>query len=99
MMAGLRGGEPKKALQAYEQLPPAFKGNKKFLVMRLQAAKAVSDDEYVRAVEGLRTHYPQGTSTDLFSMDGYLLTGQWDQALACVDRVDAAVGGDPYLDV
>jgi tetratricopeptide (TPR) repeat protein len=99
MMTDLRGGRPVDALKIYEQFPPELKKDKNILLTRLQAAQAVNDEEYARAIEDLRAAHPDDACIDMISIDYYLLKKDDGQAFTCLDRLDKAVGGDPYVDV
>jgi hypothetical protein len=98
MTNSLRDGQPQETLAAYAKLPPSLQKEKSVLIIRMRAAQAVSEAEYAAAIEAIRTNFPDDPSLDLISLDGFVLKKQFDEALACLDRLDKSVGGDPYLD-
>jgi hypothetical protein len=98
--AALREGDPRRALKVYHRLPAELQREKTLLVFRVMAASTAQDeDELVAAVEMMREHHPEDACLDLMSIDYYLGRQDFDKALAAIDRLDAAVGTDPYLDV
>jgi hypothetical protein len=99
MTTEVRSGRPAEALKVFQEFPPELKKDKNILMVRLQAAQAVNDAEYSKAIEDLRAAHPDDACIDMISIDYYLLRKDYPQALACIDRLDKAVGGDPYVNV
>jgi hypothetical protein len=85
------------ALQRYRRLPPSMQKSKGMLALRLQAAQRTSEEEYLQAIDAFRKEYPGDVMIDLISLDAYVLRQQFEQALESLNRIDKAVGGDPYL--
>lgn len=98
MTTAVREDRPKDFMAIYHKLPPSLQKEKTVLVLRLKAAMGISDTEYASAIEDLRKTFPHDAALDLLSIDGYIMKKQHRDALACVDRLDKSVGGDPYLD-
>jgi tetratricopeptide (TPR) repeat protein len=93
-------GQPSQALAIYRQLPASVRQDKTVQLIRLQAAQASGDDEeYLGAMEDFRASFPDDACMDLMCIDYYLLKKQYADALAGIDKVDKAVGGDPYLNL
>jgi tetratricopeptide (TPR) repeat protein len=87
-------------LELYRKLPRAIQTEKSVLLVRLRATRELGDEEgYNTALEEFRKLFPQDACIDFLSIDYYLTKGQHQESLACVDRVDRFLGGDPYLDV
>jgi predicted Zn-dependent protease len=99
MAAALREGRPREALDVYARLPDSLKKEKFALLARATAATAVGEKEYDEAVGDLRSSFPDDPCLDLISLPGHFAHKRYDEARAALDRVDEAVGGDPYLDV
>jgi tetratricopeptide (TPR) repeat protein len=100
MSKARKDGQPAQALAIYKQLPQSVREDKNVLLLRLQAAQESGDDEeYLRAMEDFRAGFPDDACLDLISIDYYLLKKQYADSLAGIDKVDKAVGGDPYLNV
>ncbi len=90
----------KDVLDTYTELPPAVQKDKTMLIFRMQAAQGVNDDAaYVATLKDFRTFHPQDPCVDMLSIDYYLLKQDYAESIACVDRLDKALGGDPYLEV
>ena len=99
MNRSLQEGRPKEVLADYKTLPPGLRKDKNFMLMRLRASQGVGDAEYAAAIEDLRKEHPDDPCIDMISIDGYSFKKEYRQAVACVDRLDKAIGGDPYLNV
>ncbi len=99
MIDDSNAGKNQEALNAFRELPLVVQKEKTVLLIRLFTAQAVSEDEYSAAIEDFRKQYPHDACIDLISIDGYALLKRYAEAIACVDRLDKAVGGDPHLNV
>jgi tetratricopeptide (TPR) repeat protein len=98
MARSIKGGQYREALTIYQNLPAELKKDKNALILRFQAAQQAEDDrEYSQSIEDFRKEHPDDACIDILSIDYHLLKKQYPQALACIDRLDRAVGGDPYL--
>ncbi len=89
----------RQALQTYQELPASVQESKPAMTMRLLATQSISDADYLATIDDFRKHYPNDPMIDLISVDAYVLRKKFDQALEAIDRVDKAIGGDPYLKV
>jgi tetratricopeptide (TPR) repeat protein len=95
----VRNGRHKEALAAWAQLPASVQTDKTLLVLRAAAAQHIGDAEHQEALTALEKNHPQDPCLSLMMIDAYLLRKQYDKLLASIDRLDARVGGDPYLNV
>jgi hypothetical protein len=93
-----KDGKYQAAMDLYETLPESVKKDKLFLIDRIDTAKHLKGKPYDDAIRAYRTAFPNGPNLDLIMIDGYLEHKLYDRALACIDRLDKTVGGDPYLD-
>jgi hypothetical protein len=91
-------GKYQEALDVYAGLPPKLQREKFLLVQRLRAAEAVNQKDYLATLKLWRQCYPDDPSIDIISIDYFTLTKDYGQAMACIDRLDQVLGGDPYLD-
>jgi predicted Zn-dependent protease len=93
-------GSNKEALATYATLPENLKRDKMLALARLRAALVLGADssEYASASDDILTFFPGESWTDLIAVDVYNRRHKYDKALAAVDRLDMALGGDPYLD-
>jgi hypothetical protein len=95
----IRAKQYRRVLDAYQRLPDSVKRVKSVLLRRMDAAHAVDQAEYLRTIEDYRKYYPNDASIDLTVLDAQMVRGSFDLALATIDRIDKAMGGDPYLKV
>jgi hypothetical protein len=91
-------GENKKALELFAALPPELKKESGLLHLRLDAARAVSNEEFQSALEEARTLRPNDPTLELVAFDHFQLTRRADDAMNSLQRLDEAIGGDPYID-
>jgi tetratricopeptide (TPR) repeat protein len=94
-----RAGQYQQVLKLYDQLPTELQRDKNVMLIRLRAAQNLGGAEYSEAIENLRTFHPDDPSIDLFSITYFLNKKDAPKALEMIDRVDSAVGSDPYLNV
>lgn len=97
LVDALRTGKHQKVLELYAALPPRSR-NKAAMLVRIQAAAEVGDPEYVAALTAFRRSFPDDPTADFLAIDLHFMKGNYARALETVDRVDAALGGDPFLD-
>lgn len=96
----IREGKYARALDVESLIPESARREKVVLLLRLRAARELEDeDSYRAAMADFRAWHPDSPCLDLVSIDHHILTGEYDEALACIDRLDKAVGGDVYLHV
>jgi hypothetical protein len=99
-MAGLIDrGQMRGALEIVRSLRPETRRQKAVLMNRLRAAQEMNDNEYSAVLEEFRQAYPQDPCLDLLLIDYYALKNDFVRAKESIDRLDKAVGGDPYLNV
>jgi hypothetical protein len=92
-------GRDRDALKLYAGLPRSVQTDKNVLLMRLRAAQNVDEQEYAAVIAEFRSAHPGDAGLDLISLDGYFMKKQYNQVLRCLERLDTALGGDPYLDL
>jgi tetratricopeptide (TPR) repeat protein len=99
MSVQIRGGQYREALATFRNLPPELQKHKVFQLIAIRAAQGTGDDaEYLAELERFRRDHAADPAVDLISIDYYLLKKQYDAALAAIDHLDKALGGDPYQD-
>lgn len=95
-----RSGQPKQALAVIKELPPSLqKQDKLILLLRIQAAQGTDEHEYETAVADFRSAFPNDPAVDMLSIDYHAVRKEYDQSIACIDRLEASVGGDPRLQI
>lgn len=83
----------------YDELPAALQQDHGVLMLRLQAARSRGESEFAKALETTRQAGGDPLAAELFAIDAWMQLERPDAALDSIDRIDAAVGGDPYLQV
>jgi len=91
-------GENKRALELYGALPPELKKQSGLLLLRLDAARAISNEEFQAALDDARVLRPNDPTFELVAFDHFQLTRRVDDALNSLQRLEMAIGGDPYID-
>jgi hypothetical protein len=89
----------KEVLPLFDLLPLRLQRDKNVMLTRLVAAQAVGGDPYKAAIDDFRTYFPDDPCIERFSITYYVEQRDFVNALAKVDVIEKAVGGDPYLDV
>ena len=92
-------GKMKEALALIQGMKTGTKKQKAVFLLRLRAAQAVDENEYAATLDEYRKLFPRDPGLDLLSIAYYTTKKDFKQALECINRVESAVGGDPYLNV
>jgi len=91
-------GRNQEAVDLFKRMPADIRKEKVILVAYVSASANLGEDQYQAAIEELRKNYPNDAGIDLMLIDGYYMKKRYDEAMACIDRLDQSLGGDPYLD-
>jgi tetratricopeptide (TPR) repeat protein len=97
LSTAIRQGRYKEALTTYRQLPVELQEDKLILIMGLNASQKENPEEYIRLLGIFRQKYPDDPAIDLMSIDYHYFKKEYDKGLLCLERLNKAVGGDPYL--
>jgi len=89
----------REALAQIKSLRPDTQKDKSVLLLRLRAAQNSDEKEYAAVLEDFQRLYPADPCLDLLLLDHYSMKKEFAKALEGVDRLDKAVGGDPYLNM
>jgi len=90
-------GEYEEALAAFALLPTALQRERPTQLLHLRAAPKLGLHGWQKAIADARSLFPNDPAFDLQLMGNYNQLGKRDEALAAIDRLEKAVGGDPYL--
>jgi hypothetical protein len=93
-----RAGNHQEVMRLFNTLPPSLQKEKPIQITRILSAAALGDELHQQALDDYEKHFPNDPSLDLIRIDSLILKKKYAEALAAVDRLDKAVGGDPYLD-
>jgi hypothetical protein len=86
------------AYDTCKKLPEALRTSRMILLVQLQTAKNLGPEEYKATLFECRKVLGKDPAIAILSFDRYLQDQDWTQALAALDVVDKAVGGDAFLD-
>ncbi len=91
--------KPQRALDLFDQLPKELRNLKTFQLWRLKSAQIHPDPAvYSFVFADIRQKYVQEGWVDFLSLDYFFNRREFQKALACINHIDALVGGDPYLE-
>ncbi len=100
MAEARRNGEFQQLLAIYDSVPEKYKREKSIYMMRIQATQGLGDEAlYAKALEDFRKDFPKDSAINLLSIDYFILRKKPDDAMTCIEMLDQAVEGDPYLNV
>lgn len=97
--AAAEAGDHARVLEVFEGLPASLQRERAIGLARVAAAAQVDAGQHSRAMAELRTAFPDAACVDLVGIDHHSQRGEHEACLASIDRLDHAIGGDPYLDV
>lgn len=95
----LSEGNPKKAWRVFNTIPDSFQNEKPFQITKLLISSKLSPSEYLRALNGYLTLFPNDPGINLISIDVYIMNAKYSQALECLDSLERQVGHDPLLNL
>jgi hypothetical protein len=95
----MQAGEIEAARAAFDRLSSSLKTSKFGSYLAVELASMEGEDEHRRAIEEMEGRYPSDPALSLLMSDHYASVGEFTRAHLALNRVDAHIGGDPYLDV
>jgi tetratricopeptide (TPR) repeat protein len=95
----LQAQEFGEVLRRYETLPESLRQGRNVQHLRLQAAARVDKATLLSALEDYRNLFPGDISADLLLLRQGPVSDEPELAMACIRRIDDAVGGDIFLNV
>jgi len=97
-LAAAQSKDPRKQLDAYEQLPAQLKRNSLLMFAHAQSAMKVSQEAYHDALSELAPMYRENDDYALMLVDYYLFNNDYDKAQQAIDAVAQSIGQDAGLD-
>jgi tetratricopeptide (TPR) repeat protein len=91
-------GQSAEALGLLLKLPASVQSDRNLLRIRVGVAQRVGEREHTEAVEAFARRFPNDPALDLRLIDILAARKQYDQALAAIERLQQATGGDAYFD-
>ena len=88
------------AKEAIEKLPYNIRNMKPVMLLNIMICGSLENNDsiYEKALEDYKAVYPQEANMDLLSIDGYFLQKKYDKVMTSINKLDKALGGDPFLD-
>lgn len=86
------------AKEAYETLSDVAKSKKIFKLMNVMISKNLSEEIYKEAINDFEKQFPNDASLNLISIDGYIMSKEYDKAMQSINNLDKAINGDDFLD-
>jgi len=84
--------------QTYDQLEKKYQQNRFIQMIYIQACHHLDLALYEKALTDYSHNFPDATSCYLQLLDLYYSKKEYNLALVDIDKLDKAVGGDPFLD-
>lgn len=91
--------EPVEVLRYYDSVPADQRDAWEVQSLRLRAAASLGDSLYQPVIAHAYSVFKEKPGYELLALRYFMTYGQHGNALAAVERVETAVGGDPYLNV
>lgn len=98
MTQHVQSGKGKEAIAVFDALPASLKTDKSVLLLRLNAAGLVDLPSYQAAALDLEKAFPSDPCIELCMLSSFISSKRFDRALQGLDRIEAMVGKDSYLD-
>jgi len=86
------------AIEAYKKLPQTLQETRMVLLMKLTAARHVSEDEKAAVIEALEKKHSDDPTAGFRLLEAGYEDRDWKMAEKGLDILDKATGGDAYLD-
>lgn len=101
LMSAATKGDSAAVIRKYGQLSKHLQQNKSVLFIYIKALSKddARRDTVVKLIEQFRILFPNDACLDMLSVGYHLQKQEFGQALAATDRLDQAIGGDPFLRV
>jgi len=90
-------GQYQAAHEKYKKLSSEGKKQKSIQLIGIQIASNIDDETYGRYIKKYEESFPNDPSLYLISIDGYILSEEYDKSLVSIDKLDKSLGGDSFL--
>jgi tetratricopeptide (TPR) repeat protein len=90
-------GNYKEAHDLYGTISNKSKRTKTFKLLNIMVSYSLSEEAYKEAIKDYEDKFPNDPSLYLISLDGLILNKEFDKSLANLNKLDEALGGDPFL--
>ena len=94
----MSAGNYTEAKRVFDALPIVIKNSKAFQMMNILICSNLEDDDYSKAMDGYKSLYPNEPNMNLMMIDYYILRKDYPRAMESVNKMDAYIDRDPFLD-
>lgn len=95
----MASGDYKQAYEKYKKLSSEGKKQKAIQLIGVQIASNIDDETYGRYIKKYEESFSNDPSLYLISIDGYILSEEYNKSLQTIDKLDKALGGDSFLNL
>ncbi|MBA3454875.1 MAG: tetratricopeptide repeat protein [Deltaproteobacteria bacterium] len=92
-------GKLTEALALFQTLPAKLRATKEMMLLEVQLALTLDNTIAMPVFERFVKAFPDDPSLLINNIDRLGLAKEYEQQLAAIDKLDRAVGGDPYLEL
>lgn len=92
-------GDYEKANNTYKKLSSEILKQKSIQLTGIQIASNIDEKTWGEHIKRYKASFPNDPSLYLVSIDGYILSQEYEKALSTVDKLDSALEGDSFLNM
>lgn len=92
-------GKLDEALAVFQKLPAKLRATKEMMLLEVQLVATLDEAISLPAFERLAKAFPDDPAMLIMNIDRHTVLKQYEQQLVAIDKLDRAVGGDPYLEL
>lgn len=96
-LTAARAGDVQEFVKIYQEMPWDEESRRRCLIPLLMISPSLSDDDFAMAVGEARKRFPTDVQVNLSLAWAFESRESGLEALEPIDRVNEAIGGDPYL--
>lgn len=97
--AYVKKGNYSDAMAMFKKLDKKLKNTKTAQIIYLQILSSTNENKkYLKAMEEYKKNYPNDPSLPLMLVDYHILRNEYDKALDNLNKLDATIDKDPFLD-
>lgn len=96
--ADFKNGNFISAWENFSQLPYEIQKTKAAQLMKIEISKQISDSAYNSTLDDFEDLFKSDSSVALVLLDNYVINKEYTKAIAAIDKLDATINTDPFLD-
>jgi len=86
------------AQNIFDRIPVEIQGQKSFCMIGIELSSQLDVDAYLRNLDDFKKRFPNDPGNHLLLIDAFFLREQYRQALESIERLDALIDKDPFMD-